>query len=234
MLLLLAACASTPIDSADSADTGDAPVFRMRFILTNTSAPGDLATSAGATDIVLAPGLLVVHDADWPVYAEGEAASAGLEALAEDGDPATLAAALEAEAAVRSAQVVSIRDAETYAESPIHPGESASVETPLTAAHRVTFLAMFGQSNDAFVATPPAGLTLDGTEAPALGLGLWDAGTELNQEPGVGSDQAPRQAAANTGADEGGVVHQLASPDDAGWTWPAVADFVTLSAEIVE
>ncbi len=35
---------------------------------------------------------------------------------------------------------------------------------------------------------------------------LWDAGTEVNQEPGVGPDQAPRQAGPDTGPDEGGVV----------------------------
>ena len=37
-------------------------------------------------------------------------------------------------------------------------------------------------------------------------LALWDAGTEVNQEPGIGSDQAPRQAGPDTGADEMGVV----------------------------
>ena len=33
-------------------------------------------------------------------------------------------------------------------------------------------------------------------------IGLWDAGTEVNQEPGFGPHQAPRQAAPNTGASE--------------------------------
>jgi hypothetical protein len=35
---------------------------------------------------------------------------------------------------------------------------------------------------------------------------LWDAGTELDQEPGIGSDQGPRQKAPNTGEAENGVV----------------------------
>ena len=35
---------------------------------------------------------------------------------------------------------------------------------------------------------------------------LWDAGTEANQEPGIGPDQGPRQKAPNTGLAENGVV----------------------------
>ena len=35
---------------------------------------------------------------------------------------------------------------------------------------------------------------------------LWDAGTEVDQEPGMGSDQGPRQKAPNTGVAENGVV----------------------------
>ena len=35
---------------------------------------------------------------------------------------------------------------------------------------------------------------------------LWDAGTEVNQEPGIGPDQGPRQKAPNTGEAENGVV----------------------------
>ena len=38
-------------------------------------------------------------------------------------------------------------------------------------------------------------------------LMLWDAGTEVNEEPGIGLNQAPRQAAADTGEDEHGTVH---------------------------
>jgi hypothetical protein len=50
---------------------------------------------------------------------------------------------------------------------------------------------------------------------------LWDAGTEVNQEPFVGPDQAPRQAAPNTGADEGGVVQPIYAVTD-GFTYPSV------------
>jgi hypothetical protein len=38
---------------------------------------------------------------------------------------------------------------------------------------------------------------------------LWDAGTELNQEPGIGADQGPRQKGANTGKAENGGVRNV-------------------------
>ena len=34
-------------------------------------------------------------------------------------------------------------------------------------------------------------------------VALWDAGTEKNEVPGVGPNQAPRQAAPNTGGNDG-------------------------------
>ena len=37
---------------------------------------------------------------------------------------------------------------------------------------------------------------------------LYDAGTEVDEELGVGSTQAPRQNAPNTGAAEDGVVRR--------------------------
>jgi hypothetical protein len=73
---------------------------------------------------------------------------------------------------------------------------------------------MFGQSNDLFYA-PKEGMALfDQQNKPLQGditrtLVLWDAGTEVNQEPGAGPDQAPRQKAPNTGAVENGVVRPM-------------------------
>ena len=51
----------------------------------------------------------------------------------------------------------------------------------------------------------PVPITLRVTEKESLII-LWDAGTEVNQEPGIGPDQGPRQKAPNTGKAENGVV----------------------------
>ena len=59
--------------------------------------------------------------------------------------------------------------------------------------------------NDYFYAND-AGIPLFDSKGRPVGgdvtsrIVLWDAGTELNQELGVGPDQAPRQKAKNTGA----------------------------------
>jgi hypothetical protein len=58
---------------------------------------------------------------------------------------------------------------------------------------------------------------------------LWDAGTEVNQAPGIGADQAPRQKMTNTGADENGVVHVVKD----GFSYPETKDVlrITISAQ---
>ena len=70
---------------------------------------------------------------------------------------------------------------------------------------------MFIQSNDLFYSFAASGIELFSNGSAISGdvtssLQLWDAGTEVNEYPGVGMNQAPRQAAANTGMDENGNV----------------------------
>jgi hypothetical protein len=40
-------------------------------------------------------------------------------------------------------------------------------------------------------------------------LYLWNAGTEVDQEAGIGSQQGPRQKGPNTGKAENGVVNKV-------------------------
>jgi hypothetical protein len=74
---------------------------------------------------------------------------------------------------------------------------------------------MFGQSNDWFYAPDAAGIALfDGKGKPLGGdvtdkLVLWNAGTEVDEEIGIGPNQGPRQKGMNTGADEHGVVRRV-------------------------
>jgi hypothetical protein len=44
---------------------------------------------------------------------------------------------------------------------------------------------------------------------------LWDAGTEKDEEIGIGPNQGPRQKGTNTGENENGVVHRVG---DSRWT----------------
>ena len=56
---------------------------------------------------------------------------------------------------------------------------------------------------------------------------LWDAGTEVNEEPGVGLNQAPRQAGPNTGMTENGIVKMV----NDGYTYPAVSEVIRVTIE---
>ena len=94
---------------------------------------------------------------------------------------------------------------------------------------------MFGQSNDLFYAPDKGGINLfDASGAPVSGdftsrMMLWDAGTEVNQEPGVGMDQAPRQKAPNTGMSENKPVRLVKDK----FTYPKTAEVmrVTIMSE---
>jgi hypothetical protein len=111
---------------------------------------------------------------------------------------------------------------------PLLPGEAYEFSFAATPGDYLSLATMFVQSNDLFYAPDGAGIVLfDAAGTPINGditgqIGLWDAGTEVNQQPGFGADQAPRQAGANSGAAENGVVQPVAD----GLTYPAVNDTI--------
>ncbi|GAB4563628.1 MAG: hypothetical protein Tsb0020_12960 [Haliangiales bacterium] len=149
-----------------------------------------------------------LHDDRYVLFQEGVVNDGrGLQALAEDGDPAVLVSNL---ATANGVELVGA----TLAGVPIDPpGNQVSFSvTPTAAGPRLTFAGMIVESNDAFLSSPPAGVVLlgeDGEPRPAADveadinrwMAIWDAGTEENEAPGVGPHQAPRQ----TGADPGPV-----------------------------
>ncbi len=112
----------------------------------------------------------------------------------------------------------------------IMPGESYSFSFHAGKGHYLQFGTMFVQSNDLFIAPSDEGLALYNGDTPLTGditnqLMLWDAGTEVNEEPGVGPNQPPRQSGPNTGMDENGTVH----PVNDGFTYPALSDVIAVS-----
>jgi len=105
----------------------------------------------------------------------------------------------------------------------IGPGEAYEFTFDAAPGSRLSFATMFVQSNDLFYAPAEGGIALwDDMGAQVSGdvtgqVMLWDAGSEVNEEPGEGVNQAPRQTGANTGADEGGLVRLV----DDGFTYPS-------------
>lgn len=227
--LALIACADAPDDTGDALRPA---TFNVR--MTNVSAAGSATNSAGPLDPTFAPGVIILHDDRFSLFTAGAPMThASLEALVEDGNNAPLLAEVAGLEGVVDARSFAALD-EDYNAAPMHPGESAlltleDVEPGL----RLTVAAMYGHSNDVFVATAPEGAALfdaSGALYRELGpeLSFWDGGTEVNEEPGLGADQPGRQAASDTGADEGGAVVAIAGTDAAGWAYPAAGTWVSV------
>jgi hypothetical protein len=161
----------------------------------------------------LSPAFYALHDSSYQYFTAGNPASAGLERLAEEGNSAVLVTEANSAGAM----------AATAGSAAYGPGSSVSFTvTPTSSKSLLSLAMMIGQTNDVFIGTHPQGVPLlDSTGVPRSAadvqtdimrsLAAWDAGTEANEAPGVGPNQAPRQPAANTGpADPNNTVRLYA------------------------
>ncbi len=162
--------------------------------LTNKSDKGPLMSP-------LSPAFYALHSSAYHYFTAGAAASAGLERLAEEGNTTVLVTEANTAGAV----------AATAGTAAYGPGASVMFTvTPTSAMPLLSMAMMIGQTNDVFIGTRPQGVPLlDTAGMPRAAadvqqdimnlLAVWDAGTEANEVPGVGPNQAPRQPAPNTG-----------------------------------
>ena len=182
--------------------------FKVR--IENVSSPEGLAAADGTKyPFALSPGLFVLTNKKTDFFKTGKKADAALEAQAEDGNPEPLAKALLTKIGSVNMGIFNMPVGAGKA-APILPGEAYEFSFSAEEGMRLDLIAMYGQSNDLFYA-PAASIELFPNGEALTGditehLQLWDAGTEVNQAPGIGSEQAPRQKAANTGAAEGLAV----------------------------
>jgi hypothetical protein len=182
--------------------------FKVR--IENISNSDGLAAADGSKyPFALSPGMFVVTKDKMNFFKAGKKASDGLEAQAEDGNPEVLSKSL---LNVVGSSRMGIFNTPVGADkpSPLLPGNAFEFTFAAEEGMKLNFIAMYGQSNDLFYAPEKAidlfvkGEALNGDITD--NLTLWDAGTEVNQAPGISDQQAPRQKAANTGTDEKGVV----------------------------
>ncbi len=166
-----------------------------------------------------APGVVAVHDSSAELFNTSSPASAGLEALAEDGNAATLATALESVAGINEVKVFNTPGGEANP-GPLFPGQKYQVSFKATPGAKLSFATMLVQSNDVFAAPNSSGIELfDAQGAAKTGditaeTILWDAGTEVDQAPGAGKDQAPRQSGPDVGEDQGANVRRIEASDN--------------------
>jgi len=200
----------------------------------NIGSADGLATANGAKyPFALSPGVFVVNHKKQHFFDENKKADTALELQAEDGNPESLSKKL----LTRVGSVyMGIFNTPAGADKPgpLLPGGSYEFTFTGTEGMKFNLIAMYGQSNDLFYSAREAfdlfdkdgnALTGDITDK----LLLWDAGTEVNQAPGIGDEQAPRQKMANTGKAENGVVALV----NDGFSYPNTKDVlrVTITAQ---
>ena len=194
-----------------------------------TSLSTMLAMDTGVTQLY-APGVYVVHESANPLFtANMNDAGNGLENLAEDGDPSNLAASLSAEG-MYSASGAFNTPVGSASPGALAPGASYEFTFSAMEGDYLSFATMLVQSNDLFLAPSGMGVALFSSGSAMSGditsyFNIWDAGTEVNETPGVGLNQAPRQSGANTGADEMGMVMMV----DDMYDYPAVSDIIRIT-----
>jgi hypothetical protein len=156
----------------------------------------------------LAPVAYTVHRELNPLFMPGGKASIGLERLAEDGGPTDLVAMLAGEAGAAA-----VGRGATGAGPIAPPHGNYSFEITASPGDHLSLATMLVQSNDWFYALHNQPL-FDAAGEPIEGdfthvVSLYNAGTEVDEPIGFGPNQAPRQAAPNTGPAEGGLVEMV-------------------------
>lgn len=198
-----------------------------RFTVTIRNVATDMTLrlpDGSATRAPIAPGAYAILAASASAFEPGAAVTGeALEPLAEDGNAEPLIARLKSQPGVRDAGM-------------FVPGQA--FEVTAKPGEKLVFLTMFVQSNDLFFAPADGGIALfDASGKPLAGdatdrIRLWDAGTEVNETPGAGPNQAPRQAKPDTGPDENGTVHPVTD----GFNYPEVNQVidVTIAADAAD
>ena len=214
-LALLAACYVSQLTVAVATRKTAATKFTIRG--ENISNPEGMTASNGEKfPFALSPGMFVLSEKNAALFSEGKAARKnGLEMQAEDGDPAGLVSSLVTMNHSSNLHGVFNTPVGAMAAGPIRPGDSFEFTVTAVPGMKMFMAQMFGQSNDWFYAPSVNGIALfDSKDNPVSGditnqLYLWDAGTEKDEEIGIGPNQGPRQKGMNTGEAENGVVHRV-------------------------
>ena len=204
---------------------------RFTLRVENISQGEALRLSTGKTaPFVSAPTFWVLHtDATNPIFTGGKPEQGnGLEQLAETGNPEGLVKYVSSVSGV-GAVGANARPTGATSDGPLTPGQAYEFEISASPGQSLSLAWMFGQSNDLFFSNDrPIALFVGGK--PVSGdmtaqVSLWDAGTEVNEEPGLGPNQGPRQKSPDAGVAE---KQSVAHVHDR-YTYPRVSDVLRLT-----
>jgi hypothetical protein len=150
----------------------------------------------------------------------------GLEDLAENGDPSALAASLMAKTGVTSSGAFNTPTG-SMGPGALLPGNSYEFTFEAEEGDYLSFATMLVHTNDLFFSPADMGIALFSGGTAISGditsnIMLYDAGTEINEIPGVGLHQPAR---LNGGDDENGNVMIV----NDSFTYPAVSEVVKIT-----
>jgi len=231
--IALVGLALAPASLAAQYSAGREVAFTIR--VENVSTPKTLKLSNGTTaPAPTAPLLWTITDEGNPLFTAGQPdRGQGLERLAEDGNPGVLADYISQNMkSVVHSGVVTVPSGDN-GPGPITPGKAFEFTISAAPGQRLALAMMFGQSNDLFYAPGAKAIALFDAKGKPLTadvtsqLQLWDAGTEVNEEPGLGPNQAPRQSAPNTGPAEKGKVMLVKDQ----FHYPSISEVVRVSVK---
>ncbi|MGH9872979.1 MAG: spondin domain-containing protein [Pyrinomonadaceae bacterium] len=233
-LALLTACYLAQYTTAVATRKAAAAKFTVK--VENISNPEGMTASNGTKfPFALSPGMFVLNAKTNTLFSEGKPARNGLEMQAEDGDPSGLVASLVAMHHASNLHGVFNTPAGAMGPGPIRPGDSFEYRFTAMPGMKLFSTMMFGQSNDWFYAPDANGIALFDAKGNAVSgditekFILWNAGTEVDEEIGIGPNQGPRQKGPNTGPDEHGVVRRV---KDDRWTGKNAGFFrITITPE---
>lgn len=204
--------------------------FKVR-IENISSAEGFAASNGMKWPFAISPGAYSIHRGSGnPLFKVGTyAGHTGLESLAEDGNPEMLTLRASHHAGALTSGTFNAPVGTTMP-GPVTPGAAFEFELAAKPGDHLFLTFMFGQSNDLFFANEKAIDLFDKDGKMLAGdvtsqFGLWDAGTEVNEEPGIGPNQAPRQKKANTGASEKKKI----GPVNDGFSYPATNEVLRIT-----
>ena len=183
-----------------------------------------------SSEFTLSPGVVAIHRGYAPLFKTGQAASSGLRQLAENGSPNGLRTASVGQSSgkwptggVWTPQPVPAATPQPPAApspqnsggrvtvfgngmEPIGPRQHVEFTLQARPGDQLTLITSLLETNDFYFSTNEWGIALydangrPRTIAATKFINMWDAGTEVNEEPSRGKFQPARQPWANSGA----------------------------------
>lgn len=171
-----------------------------------------------------------VREDDVGLFGAGSQASPGLEKLSEDGKPELLLEQMKDE------------DLEQFGLAPedgsvLAPGSRVEFRLLAEPGDHLEFLTGYLAANDKFIAPTRLVPLFDEQGNPRTGelgwaLGLFDAGTEVDEPPGLGSHQFERQSSRGAGPDENTMVREIYGEWN-GWVYPRAEQILGVRVDVV-